>query len=117
MTQIGEFTKTRAGYAGQIKTLTIDTKVVLVRVEKSDKENTPDFRILAGDGTGNIEIGAAWKRTGEKAGTYVSLQIDDPSLAHPIRASLFQSTTSTTKLVLLWNRPRRKPDVTAETST
>ena len=114
MTQIGEFTKTRTGYAGRIKTLTIDTKVTLARVEKSDKENTPDFRILAGDGTSNIEIGAAWKRTGEKAGAYISLQIDDPSLPHPIRASLFQSTTSTTKLVLLWSRPRRKPDATAE---
>jgi uncharacterized protein (DUF736 family) len=25
------------------------------------------------------EIGAGWKRTGEKAGDYVSLQIDDPT--------------------------------------
>ena len=43
-----------------------------------------------GDGDGP-EIGAGWKRTGEKAGEYVSLVIDDPALAQPIRANLFQS--------------------------
>ena len=42
------------------------------------------------DGDGP-EVGAGWKRTGEKAGDYVSLLLDDPALTQPIRANLFQS--------------------------
>ena len=41
------------------------------------------YRVHLGDGDGP-EIGAGWKRTGEKAGEYVSLVIDDPALAQPI---------------------------------
>ena len=37
------------------------------------------------------EVGAGWKRNGEKAGDYVSLHLDDPSLRQPIRANLFQA--------------------------
>jgi len=90
MPQIGEFTRTKNGYSGRIRTLSLDIEMVLVPAEHSDAENAPDYRAHLGDGDGP-EIGAGWKRTGEKAGDYVSVQIDDPALGQPIRANLFQS--------------------------
>ncbi len=54
------------------------------------------------------EIGAGWKRTGEKAGEYVSLLLDDPALAQPIRANLFQSGSDKSVWSLNWNRPQNR---------
>ena len=79
------------------------------RPKSSDAENAPDYRVHLGDGDGP-EIGAGWKRTGEKAGEYVSLVIDDPALAQPIRANLFQSGDDKSAWVLNWNRPPKRGD-------
>ena len=90
MAQIGQFTRNKCGFAGRIHTLTLNRDLALVPAETSDAENAPAYRIHLGDADGP-EVGAGWKRTGEKAGDYVSLVIDDPSLTQPIRANLFQS--------------------------
>ena len=71
----------------------------------ADAENAPDYRILLGDDDGP-EIGAAWKRIGEKAGDYVSLLLDDPALTQPIRANLFQSSEDKSSWILHWTRSR-----------
>ncbi len=91
MSLIGEFTRTKSGYGGRIRTLALDAALVLVPAEHSDAENAPDYRVHLGDDADGPEVGAGWKRTGEKAGEYVSLQLDDPTFAQPIRANLFQS--------------------------
>ena len=109
MANIGAFQKTRTGYSGRIRTLTIDAEVVLVATRKSDAENAPDFRILIGDADGP-EVGAAWKETGEKAGDYLSFQLDDPTLTHPIRANLFHSDDDENAWSLHWNRPKPRGD-------
>ncbi len=109
MPQIGEFTRTKTGYAGRIRTVALDVEMVLVPTERSDTENAPDYRIhLRGDD--GPEIGAGWKRTGEKAGDYVSLQIDDPSFRQPIRANLFQSGDDKSAWGLHWNRPPKRSE-------
>jgi uncharacterized protein (DUF736 family) len=107
MAQIGQFTRSKSGYSGRIQTLSFDAELVLVPAEHSDAENAPDYRIHLGDGDGP-EIGAGWKRTGEKAGDYVSLQLDDPALTQPIRANLFQVGDDTSAWVLNWNRPPKR---------
>ena len=84
MAQIGQFTRDKSGFTGRIQTLFFTQDLSLVPAESSDAENAPDYRVHVGDGDGP-EIGAGWKRTGEKAGEYVSLVIDDPALAQPIR--------------------------------
>src|SRR3546814_2778581 len=91
MPLIGQFSRTKSGYAGRVRTLSVDAEVVLVPADNSDAENAPDFRIHLGSDDDGPEIGAGWKRTGEKAGDYVSLQIADPTFGHPIRANLFQT--------------------------
>ena len=50
----------------------------------------------------------AGRRTGDKAGEYVSLQIDDPTFTQPLRANLFQSGSNRSAFHLLWTRPSRR---------
>lgn len=107
MAQIGQFTRENARFVGRVHTLTLYRDLTIVPAEPSDAENAPDYRIHHGNDDGP-EIGAGWKRTGEKAGDYVSLQIDDPTLAQPIRANLFQSADDKSTWNLHWNRqPKR----------
>ena len=105
--QIGTLTATATGFAGRLSTLTVDTKLAIVAAEPSDSENAPAYRVIAGHGSGAREVGAGWKRTGEKAGDYVAIQIDDPSFGQPLRANLFQGDGDEHNLV--WSRaPRRE---------
>jgi uncharacterized protein (DUF736 family) len=111
MTQIGTFKRTKTGISGRIRTLALDAELIQVPVDKRDAENAPDYRIHLGDDDGaevGPEVGAGWKRTGEKAGDYISLQLDDPSFGQPIRANLFQADDQGTAFNLLWNRPPRR---------
>ncbi|MFA6114208.1 MAG: DUF736 domain-containing protein [Sphingomonas sp.] len=106
MTQIGRFDRTADGFRGRLQTLSLDVKLCLVPAD-ADAENAPDYRIhLGADGDG-LEVGAGWKRVGERAGAYVSLLIDDPALPHAINANLFQSNRDGQEHHLLWNRASR----------
>lgn len=109
MTQIGQFTRGKSGFSGQIRTFTLDVTVVLVPSETSDAENAPDYRAHLGVEDGP-EVGAGWKRSSEKAGNFVSLLLDDPAFVQPIRANLFQSPDDKTAWTLHWNRPSKRGD-------
>ena len=106
MPQIGQFHRDSSGFAGELVTLTLKRELVIVPAEHSDAENAPDYRVhhIAHDGP---EIGAAWKRTGEKAGEYIALLIDDPTFAHPIRANLFRDDAKGVTWSLQWSRSSR----------
>lgn len=108
--QIGSFRKTRDGYEGRIHTLTLDVQLCLVPAESGDAENAPDWRIYRGDGETGPEVGAGWNRTGEKAGAYVSLLIDCPTLVQAIRANLFRAGDTGDAYHLLWSRPSRRSE-------
>eukprot|EP01037_Dinobryon_pediforme_P022729 gene22729-23972_t len=93
MPQIGTFTREPSRFTGRIETFTLSRDIIIVAADLSDAENAPDYRVhAADDGSAEPgpEIGAAWKRTGERAGEYVALIIDDPALPQPIRANLFR---------------------------
>ena len=109
--RIGTFKRTKAGISGRIRTLALDAQVILISIDNGDAENAPDYRIHLGDVGGSEvgpEVGAGWKRTGEKAGEYISLLLDDPSFRQPIRANLFQVDDKGTEFDLLWSRPPRR---------
>jgi len=111
MAQVGTFKRTKTGISGRLRTLALNAELVLIPVDKRDAENAPDYRIHLGDVDGSEvgpEVGAGWKRTGEKAGDYISLQLDDPSFGQPIRANLFQADDKGTAFDLLWNRTSRR---------
>ncbi|RVT38740.1 DUF736 domain-containing protein [Sphingobium algorifonticola] len=104
--RIGTFRAAGGGYNGQLRTLSLSIEISLVPADLSDSENAPDFRVVAGEDEGAREIGAGWKHVGEKAGDYVSLQIDDPSFLQPLRANLFKGDDD--GHVLVWSRPSRR---------
>jgi uncharacterized protein (DUF736 family) len=95
MATIGLFIKTAHGYRGTLRTLTLNTKLAIVEVEKQGDE--PDFRVFAGQ----AEVGAGWKRTSQAGRDYVSLRLDDPTLAEPINANL---TEVDGEYRLIWSR-------------
>ena len=110
MVHIGAFTRTPNGYSGRLQTLTLDVELTLVPTNAGGVENAPDFRIHRGASARGAEVGAAWKRTGEKAGDYLSLLIDDPSFDQPIRAKLFQADGEGSDFHLLWSRPKQRAE-------
>ena len=101
MAIIGTFTKQdNGGFIGDLKTLTIKTKLSFEPTEKRS-ESSPDFRITSGP----AEFGAAWERTG-KNGRYLSVSIDDPSFAAPINCRLVK-TSIEHGFSLVWDRPKQ----------
>lgn len=98
MAQIGTFTSSENGVLnGTIKTLTLNVKAA---IRPSDKENdkAPDYRVFAG----NVEFGAAWKKTSREGRDYLSLKLDDPSFPAPIYASLIEGENG--EHGLIWSR-------------
>ncbi|MDJ0447383.1 DUF736 domain-containing protein [Methylocystis sp. JR02] len=107
MPQIGEFTRETTGFVGRVHTFTLFREITIVPAEPSDADNAPDYRVHNGNEEGP-EIGAGWKRTGERAGDYIALVIDDPGLPQPIRANLFRDDDGGASWSLHWNRtPKR----------
>lgn len=106
MPRIGTFTRNEDGFFGDIRTLMLRAKFSILPADNSGAENAPDHRVFC-DGT---EIGAAWERTGEKAGSYLSVVIDDPSFPRPIHARLFQSDAGNGAWTQHWSRPSRSEE-------
>ncbi|MCR9078542.1 MAG: DUF736 domain-containing protein [Hyphomonadaceae bacterium] len=102
MAQIGTFTSKDGKYTGTIRTMTINVKAQLVPNKSKAKQSAPDYRIYAG----GAELGAAWReesKDGEKP--YLSVQLDDPSFARPVRAAFFENKADATG-VLVWTRSK-----------
>lgn len=98
MTTIGTFNKSENGFAGTVRTLTVNVKAKFVPNEK-DSDKSPDFRIFAG----NFEIGAAWRKTSQANRPYLSVTLDDPSFPTTIYARLVESDGGVYSLI--WSRP------------
>ena len=101
MATIGTFSKTGDGFTGSVSTLTLDANVQVKPAEKTS-EKAPDFRIFAG----RAEIGAAWKKMSNENRSYLSVRLDDPSLAAPILANLCEMENG--EYDLIWSRPNRR---------
>ena len=95
MATVGLFIKTAHGYRGTLRTLTLNTKLSVVDVEKQGDE--PDYRAYAAQ----AEVGGGWKRTSQAGHDYVSLRLDDPTLGEPINANL---TEVDGEYRLIWSR-------------
>lgn len=101
MATIGLFTKTKDGYVGTIRTLTVSVKTRFVPTENRENENAPHYRLFAG----KAELGAAWpaKSNGDDGREYLSVKLDDPSFPEPVYAALFDDGDAAR---LVWSRPR-----------
>ncbi len=105
--QIGSFIRTDKGFEGVIETATLDIRISLIPAEPGGADKAPDWRVHRGNDGEGPEVGAGWNESGERAGEYVSLRIDDPSFAQPIRAALFQNANDPASWSLRWSRPRK----------
>ncbi|NMG41905.1 DUF736 family protein [Chelativorans sp. ZYF759] len=103
MATIGTFTSTASGFTGTIKTLNLNVKARIERVE-TPSDKGPQFRIFAG---ANVELGAAWQKTAKDTERdYLSVKLDDPSFPAPIYATLIE-VDGQEGLQLIWSRPNR----------
>ncbi|MBZ7927606.1 DUF736 domain-containing protein (plasmid) [Ensifer adhaerens] len=101
MATIGTFTSSENGFTGSIRTLALNVKVRISRVDNpSDKG--PQFRIFAGA----VDLGAAWQKTSEQGRDYLSVKLDDPSFPAPIYATL-TGVESEDGYQLIWSRTNR----------
>lgn len=103
MAIIGTFSLKDGKYTGTIRTMTINVKSVLIPNDKNGNDKAPDFKLVAG----GAQLGAAWCSTGkgDDDRDYLSVELDDPSFAKPIRAAFFENPEEG-KGTLIWSRNR-----------
>ncbi|WP_242129824.1 DUF736 domain-containing protein [Sphingobium sp. Sx8-8] len=111
--QIGCFRAEGDGFAGRLQTLTLDVALRLVPTGFTGHGRAPDWRVHladadAPDGIGP-EVGSGWNRDG-KSGAFITLQLDCPGFARPIRANLLRSNRGDEGHVLLWSPRLRRPN-------
>ncbi len=103
MPVIGTFAPADGGYTGTIRTLTLKGNVNFVANDKKSGDAAPDFKIMVGD----IEIGAAWRKTKQGSDqTYLRCRLDDPAWPDAIWAILYEKADDNA-LPLHWRRQRR----------
>jgi uncharacterized protein (DUF736 family) len=100
MANIGTFTAEKDGFAGTLRTLTLNVKVKLVPNDRGDNEKAPDFRVQAA----GHDIGAAWKKTSEAGRDYLSVTLDDPSFPATVYARLIEGENGMHDLI--WSRSK-----------
>ena len=110
--QIGCFQSEGDGFTGRLRTLTLDVALRLTPTGFAEHERAPDWRVhLSGaDAPGGIgpEVGSGWNHEG-KTGAFITLQLDCPGFARPIRANLLRSNREEVAHVLLWSPRLRRP--------
>tara|TARA_R100000541_G_scaffold11732_4_gene20015 strand:+ start:2262 stop:2789 length:528 start_codon:yes stop_codon:yes gene_type:complete len=100
MANTGIFTAQNDGFAGNVRTLTLNVKVKFIPNDRSS-ENAPDYRIQAASG---YDIGAAWKKVSQAERPYLSVTLDDPSFPSTIYARLIEEDNGTHNLI--WSRSK-----------
>jgi uncharacterized protein (DUF736 family) len=98
MATIGTFTSTETGFSGSIRTLALNVKARIARID-NPTDKGPHFRIFAGA----VELGAAWQKTSEQGRDYLSVKLDDPSFPAPIYATLSE-VEGDDGYQLIWSR-------------
>ncbi len=103
MAIIGSFTKTEESFVGTIRTMTINVKAKITPNKEKANDKAPDYRVYAG----GAELGGGWReKSKDDEREYISLRLDDPSFAAPIRAAFFENESEGTG-VMVWGRDDR----------
>jgi uncharacterized protein (DUF736 family) len=97
---IGSFTRAKdGGWQGSIRTLSNSLKARFIPNDDRRSEQAPDFFVVSAQS----ELGAAWIRQKADRTEYLSVQLDDPMLPHPIAAALFYRPDAA-DASLVWRR-------------
>jgi uncharacterized protein (DUF736 family) len=104
MPVIGTFAATRDGYAGRIRTLTMNSRVRIIANDRKAKDGAPDFRVIASE----ADIGVAWRivKPGSET-SHLRVRLDDPALPRPIWAALIEPSADGVNL-LIWRRNKQE---------
>ena len=100
MANIGIFTAQDKGFTGTLRSLTLNVKLRIVPNLK-EHENAPDYRVITDTG---LEVGAAWKKVSKASRPYLSVVLDDPSLAATLYARLLEGEDGAHNLI--WSRSK-----------
>lgn len=105
---IGNFTynEARDTYTGELATLTVAARKVVFQPNEAKTDKAPSYRVVSK--TGDVELGAAWKKRSEEGRNYLSVKLDDPALATPINCALVESNDDPNAYILVWSRDSRK---------
>jgi uncharacterized protein (DUF736 family) len=108
---IGNFTcnEARDTYTGELATLTVAARKVVLQPIEAKTDKAPSHRVVSPSKTGDVELGAAWKKRSEEGRYYLSVKLDDPSLAQPINCVMVESGDKADAFILVWSRDRRQP--------
>ena len=93
-------------YTGELRTLTVQRKGIVLRPLRKATEREPDYRVVEMTEAGAIELGAAWRKRTERGRDYLSVLLDDPALSQPLSAALFLDEDDR-HATLVWSRPQR----------
>tara|TARA_B100000780_G_scaffold262761_1_gene216159 strand:- start:859 stop:1227 length:369 start_codon:yes stop_codon:yes gene_type:complete len=92
---------------GEVRTLQLQQKIKLLPNPNKTNKDAPDFIIsaLCFNG-GDIQIGAAWRKTKDKIGAppvhFISLSMDDPSFPNPLNVAAFKADDG--RYEITWRR-------------
>jgi uncharacterized protein (DUF736 family) len=103
MPVIGTFAAVRDGYAGRIRTLTINSRVRIIATHRAGKSGAPDFRVIASE----ARISVAWRVVKPNSdSSYLRVRLDDPTLPQPIWAALLEFPTVGSIRLVWWRNTR-----------
>ena len=85
------YSKAQDTYTGELATLTVAARKVVFQPSEARGDKAPSHRVVSPGKTGNVELGAAWKTRSEEGRDYLSVKLDDPSLAQPLNCALVES--------------------------
>ncbi len=103
MATIGSFKKSGSEYVGEIATLNIQVKNVRIVPEATRTNDIAPTHIIY---LGKSTVGAGWAKRSAENRDYLSIKLDDPSLAAPIYANLFDNEGAE-GFSLVWSRSRK----------
>jgi uncharacterized protein (DUF736 family) len=103
---IGNFTydKARDAYTGELATLTVAARKVAFQPIEAKGDKGPSYRVVSPGKTGDVELGAAWKKRSEEGRDYLSVKLDDPALTQPINGAMVASGDKADAFILVWSR-------------
>jgi uncharacterized protein (DUF736 family) len=106
---VGNFTYSKAQdtYTGEFATLTVAARKVVFQPSEARGDKAPSHRVVSPGKAGSVEFGAAWKKRSEEGRDYLSVKLDDPSLAQPLNCALVESSDGE-GFILVWSRDRRQ---------
>ena len=106
---IGNFTYNEAQdtFTGELATLEVGARKVSFRPNEPRTEKAPHYRVVTLSKSGDVEFGAARKRSSEEGREYLSVKLDDPALTQPLNCALVEPSDGE-GFSLVWSRGRRK---------